>query len=85
MAQRTQMQKQVRVRTMPLPVALGAEPDAFAETSEADEEGLASLVYISGASPGQGDSNAQVGKFIGTMSNAVYSQYMNSALQSNVR
>ena len=85
MAQRTQMQKAVRVRTMALPVALGAEPDAFAPTTAEDEEGLASLVYVSGASPGQGDSNAQVASFIGTMSNGVYSQFMDQARQANVR
>ena len=85
MAQKTQMQKQVRIRTMPLPAALGAEPDAFAPTTPEDDEGLASLVYVSGASPGQGDSNANVSAFIGTMSNGVYSEFMDQARQANIR
>jgi hypothetical protein len=85
MAPRTQMQKAVRVRLMPGPVALGAEPDAFAPTTQEDDEGLASLVYISGATPGQGDSNTAATQFVGTLSNSVYSEFMNNALQSQSR
>ena len=67
-------------RLMPLPAVLGQEADAFALTTQADDEGLAQLSYISGATTGRGDSNAQVSKFIGTLSNSVYSEFMNQAI-----
>jgi hypothetical protein len=66
-------------RLMPTPTVLGAEADAFAPTTQADDEGLAQLAYISGATVGVGDGNTAVSKFIGGLSNAVYSQYMNQA------
>jgi hypothetical protein len=56
---------------------LGKEANAFAPTSQADQEQLASLAYLSSA----GDTNLEVSKFISSMSNSVFSQYMNTALQ----
>lgn len=67
-------------RLLPLPYVLGAEPDAFSPVSQDDQESLGSLVYTSGASTGQGDSNAQTSTFIASMNNSVFSQYMNDAL-----
>jgi hypothetical protein len=64
-------------RLMQSQVLQGKEADAFAPTSQADQEGLASLAYLSSV----GDTNAQVSKFISAMSNSVFSQYMNTALE----
>lgn len=79
MAQRNPLLRPVRIRTMPPPSFYGKEDDAFAPTSADDDEGLATLAYISGATTGVGDSNYDVSSFIGTMSNSVYSAYMNRA------
>jgi hypothetical protein len=67
-------------RLLPTPYQLGAEPDAFALSTQDDQEGLASLVYTAGASTGSGDSNTATSSFIATMNNSVFSQYMNNAL-----
>jgi hypothetical protein len=63
-------------RLMQSQVVLGKEPDAFSPSSAADQEGLASLAYLSGV----GDSNASVSSFIGGFSNSVYSEFMNSVM-----
>lgn len=44
--------------------------------SQDDQEVLGSLIYLSGAVPGQGDDNTTVSKFIASLNNTVYSQYM---------
>lgn len=78
MAERNPLLRPVRVRTMPPPSFYGKEDDAFAPTTADDDEGLATLAYISGATTGVGDSNYDVATFIAGMSNSVYSAYMNS-------
>lgn len=67
-------------RLLPSPFVLGQEPDAFNPMSQQDEEGLATLVYISGATVGVGDSNTQTSSFIATMNNSIFAGYMNNAL-----
>ena len=79
MAERNPLLRPVRVRTMPPPSFYGKDEDGFAPTTQDDDESLASLAYISGATTGAGDSNYDVSTFIGQMSNSVYSQYMNQA------
>lgn len=79
MAERNPLLRPVRIRTMPPPSFYGKEEDAFAPSAQDDEENLATLAYISGATTGVGDSNYDVTTFIGGMNNSVYSAYMNRA------
>jgi hypothetical protein len=79
MAQRNPLLRPVRIRTMPPPSFYGKEEDAFAPTTQDDDEQLATLAYISGATTGVGDNNYEVSSFMATMGNSVYSAYMNQA------
>jgi hypothetical protein len=64
-------------RLMQPQTVLGKEANAFAPTTQADQEGLASLAYLSNV----GDTNRLVSNFVASMSNSVFSQYMNNSLQ----
>lgn len=63
-------------RLMQPQTVLGKEANGFAPSSQADQEQLASLAYLSDV----GDTNLEVSKFVSSMSNSVFSQYMNTAL-----
>lgn len=69
-------------RLLPPPWKLGEEPAWDNPETQADQEQLGSLVYLSGASPFNGaDNNHTTSTFINSLNNSVYSQYMNRAGQ----